>query len=110
MAFCPSWSSVTKLFRLFIDQKPPKISLIDLPNAENIIFEDTLFFRRANAQLPAPSKVRLDVVRQKDDSRNYSSRPPPVSYQDLNLFVKYGREITLAEGLKISAYGSSAAT
>ena len=78
--------------------EPPEVSPTDLPNAENIIFEDASFFKRTNAQLPTPAKVRLDAAQKKDGSRRSQSRPPPVFYQDLNLLVKYGSEITLAEG------------
>ena len=78
--------------------EPPKVSLKDLPNAENIVLEDSTFFKRMNAQLPTPAEVRLDAARRKDGSRRSLSRPPPVYYQALNLLVKYGSEITLAEG------------
>ena len=77
---------------------PPKISPADLPNTEDIVFKDSLFFKRTNAKLPTPAQVRVDAAQRKDDCETSLSRPPPVYYRDLNLLVKYGSEITLAEG------------
>ena len=74
------------------------VSRADLPKAENIVFEDSTFFKRAKTTLPLPAQVRLDAIRKNDNARVQLSRPPPVYYEDLNLLVKYGTEITLAEG------------
>ncbi|KAL9127267.1 MAG: hypothetical protein Q9217_003826 [Psora testacea] len=75
-----------------------KISPTVLPDAADIVFEDSSFFKRTNANLPAPALVRLHAAQRKDLSRTSLSRPPPVYYHGLNLLVKYGSEITLAEG------------
>jgi hypothetical protein len=64
-----------------------------LPSADNISFMDSSFFVRADAHLPTPAEVRQVA------GTNYrSGRPPPVLYHSLNLLVKYGSAITIAEG------------
>ncbi len=78
---------------------PPKVVLAHLPNAENIEFKDSSYFESTDAELPTPAQIRIDAPnRKRDHLRSSSSRPPPVFYQELNLLVKYGSEITLAEG------------
>ena len=77
---------------------PVKISPADLPNAEDIVFKDSSFFKTTNAKLPIPAQVRADAAQWNDLSQTSSSRPPPVYYRNSNLLVKYGSQITLAEG------------
>ncbi len=74
------------------------ISPNNLPNAANAIFEESSFFKRFDARLPSPADVRLQAARRKGSPRTPSSRPWPVQYLYLNLLVKYGSEITIAEG------------
>lgn len=61
-------------------------------------FEDSSFFRRGDQRLQLPSP---DEVRQKyrESSRFYETlwRPPPVRFPDLDLLVKFGGKITIAE-------------
>jgi len=54
---------------------------------------DSSFFVREDPQLPTPTEVRQAA------GTNYrGGRPPPVIFQSLNLLVKYGSAITIAEG------------
>ena len=77
----------------------PHIDPSNLPRSRNLVFEKSSFFTRsAGATLPTPRQVRLDAAHWNDESRIHSSRPPPVLYKDLKLLVKYGRQITQAEG------------
>lgn len=63
-----------------------------LPSAANTSFKDTSFFIQ-NASLPSPDKVRLAA-----GSRSDPDGPDPVAFPSLNLIVKYGASITIAEG------------
>ncbi|KFY82293.1 hypothetical protein V500_10650 [Pseudogymnoascus sp. VKM F-4518 (FW-2643)] len=64
-----------------------------LPLGDSVSFEDSTFFRKGNAQLPTPAEIRSAA------GANYRrGRPPPVLIPSLNLIVKYGSEITVAEG------------
>lgn len=79
--------------------KPPIILPIHiLPSATEIYFHDSSFFtRHGDAQkLPSPAQVR---ARSNNNASSCSGTPPPVRFPaPLNLLVKYGREITIAEG------------
>ena len=64
-----------------------------LPQADNISFTDSSFFARHDSQLPTPEEVRRAA------GANFRiGRPPPVRFQSLNLLVKYGSAINIAEG------------
>lgn len=71
-----------------------------LPSADNISFRDSSFFVREDAQLPTPAEVRRAA------GTNYrAGRPPPVLFPSLNLLVKYGSAITVAEEQCLWAIG-----
>lgn len=72
------------------------VRLADLPTGEWADFLDSTFFARGHAELPPPEQVRQHGVNIEDFSVS-TSRPRPVVFQDLNLLVKYGSEITIAE-------------
>jgi hypothetical protein len=67
---------------------------------ENVVFRDSSFFKKPNAppSLPSPTDVREVASRSTDPSSTNRGRPPPVSFPELGLLVKYGTEITIAEG------------
>jgi hypothetical protein len=64
-----------------------------LPSTNNISFTETTFFTTGNTSLPSPSDVRLAAGPQTN-----IHRPVPVLFPSLNLIVKYGLTITIAEG------------
>ncbi|KAL7284247.1 hypothetical protein ACG7TL_001529 [Trametes sanguinea] len=84
---------------LNIMESPSEIRLVPsmLPQGDNVIFEESSFFTR-HSSLPSPADV-LAAAREQDPERSqYTWRPPPVTFKSLNLLVKYGTEITIAEG------------
>lgn len=66
------------------------------PSDESIVFKDSSFFTQQDApcSLPSPAEVRAAAKTFFNNPR----RPPPVWFSSLNLVVKYGCEITIAEG------------
>jgi hypothetical protein len=63
-----------------------------LPRLDNEIFADTSFFTQNRGTLPLPADIRAQA-------KTYNpARPPPVIYSELGLLIKYGSEITIAEG------------
>ncbi|KAH6666666.1 hypothetical protein B0J14DRAFT_705157 [Halenospora varia] len=71
------------------------ISVNDLPSQLSVIFKESSFFVRnaTDCELPLPCQVLADGGH--DPLRG---RPPPVRYPALNLLVKYGEHITIADG------------
>jgi hypothetical protein len=70
------------------------------PFDENVVFRELSFFKKLNAplSLPTPTEVK-EVASHSENSRaELVTRPPPVTFPDLGLLVKYGTEVTLAEG------------
>ncbi|OAL55171.1 kinase-like protein [Pyrenochaeta sp. DS3sAY3a] len=67
---------------------------------ENAVFRNSAFFTKPNepVALPSPTEVREAASRSSDPNVANKNRPPPVVFPDLGLLVKYGREITIAEG------------
>ena len=68
-----------------------KVTVRDLPSAPAIVFKDSKFFsdNRPGCVLPSPTEVRAN----KGPSHLGFSR-----FDSLNLFVKYGKDITISEG------------
>lgn len=64
-----------------------------LPQGSDVLFETSSFFAMGNKKLPSPKEIRRLA-----GSRYYRGRPPPVKIPSLNLLVKYGSAITMAEG------------
>lgn len=88
------------------DQPSGSLSALDKPESglfpydENVIFGESSFFKKhtPTQSLPSPKEVR-EVANQSTDPRaRDTSRPPPVCFPSVNLLVKYGTEVTLAEG------------
>jgi hypothetical protein len=72
----------------------PILSPSILPSGQNVVFKDSSFFTRPDAPsaLPSPAQVRAAAL------PGRGGRPLPVAFPTLNLLVKYGPEITIAEG------------
>ena len=67
-----------------------------LPPTESEIFRDSSFFHnKGGSSLPSPNEVRDRAMR---SNRYWPNRPPPVCFPELALLVKFGTEITIAEG------------
>jgi hypothetical protein len=70
-----------------------------LPYDNEVNFHDSSFFQKHDlASLPSPNMVREVASRSKDPRTIRRTRPPPVFFLSLGLCVKYGTEITIAEG------------
>lgn len=69
----------------------------ELPHGENETFYDTSFFKIERASFPSPAEVRLRRTQDGYDQPSVT-RPLPVRYPNQRLLVKYGSDITLAEG------------
>jgi hypothetical protein len=67
---------------------------------ESVVFRDSSFFKRPNAllSLPTPTEVREVASHSGNPRAKLITRPPPVHFPHLGLLVKYGTEVTLAEG------------
>lgn len=75
-----------------------------LPQGDSIMFEESIFFRRYTS-LPSPADVRAAAEEQHPTQSTIVKRPLPVEFPSLNLIVKYGNEITIAEGQCLWAIG-----
>jgi len=75
------------------------LKLSELPNKDNFVFEDSSFFtNNATATLPTPAEVRARARAAEESNRGPSYRPRPVKFESMNLLVKYGSAISIAEG------------
>jgi hypothetical protein len=82
------------------DNTPPGdmvVRVSELPTAESIDFCDTQFFLQHNCALPPPAEVRQKATAI-HATWVRTQRPPPVVFEEKGLIVKYGSEITIAEG------------
>ncbi|KAI1472386.1 kinase-like domain-containing protein [Daldinia caldariorum] len=75
---------------------PKTIYIAELPNAENIVFRDSYFFKKEGYDLPSPEEIREKDI-EINGFRARSPRPPPIPFEELGLVVKYGSAITIAE-------------
>lgn len=75
---------------------PRTIRLADLPNAGNIVFRDTAFFKKNCIELPTPAEVRQRGI-EVNGYRARLSQPPTIQYEDLGLVVKYGADVSIGE-------------
>lgn len=82
----------------FQSQPSPSIILTPemLPSTESELFRNSSFFNKNDgSSLPTPTEVREWAIK----SGTYQlNRPPPVRFPKLGLLVKFGAEITIAEG------------
>ena len=77
--------------------KSLQLCVSELPRDENVTFQDSSFFARPPGILPSPAKVRAAAVAANKTGRP-SNRPHPVRFPGLNLMVKYGSYVKVAEG------------
>jgi hypothetical protein len=64
-----------------------------LPSVKETYFKDTALFTEGNESLPSPADVRHAA-----GPKTNTNRPVPVVFPSLNLVVKFGGAITVAEG------------
>jgi hypothetical protein len=72
-------------------ERPP------FPYDENMDFRESAFFKTHDT-LPTPVEVRRIASQSTNPAASIPTRPPPVSFTEQGLIVKYGTEITIAEG------------
>lgn len=72
------------------------LSFSALPFAEYVVYEDSSFFTQPDAPpaLPSPAEVRATGA----DLASRNRRHPLAFFPSLNLLVKYGHRVTIAEG------------
>jgi hypothetical protein len=70
------------------------------PFDENVVFRESSFFKKPNAplSLPTPTEVKEVASHSENPRAKLVTRPPPVTFPNLGLLVKYGTEVALAEG------------
>lgn len=84
-----------------------------IPDQENVDFSHLQFFQEGN-KLPSPQEVRIQAKAQNDTGMNPDERksfnpegpnqwPPPVLFSSMNLFVKWGTTVRIAEGQSLYA-------
>ncbi|KAH8663425.1 kinase-like domain-containing protein [Tricladium varicosporioides] len=73
------------------ENKRRQISIGVLPSGSSVLFKDSTYFlrNRPGSSLPSPSEVR---------AHQRPGQYGPVQFESLGLLVKYGKEITIAEG------------
>lgn len=75
----------------------PKVA--GLPYDDEVDFHDSSFFQKHGfASLPSPAEIREVASRSENPATKRRNRPPPVYFPSLSLCVKYGTEVTIAEG------------
>jgi hypothetical protein len=62
---------------------------------ENVVFRKSSFFKKPNAplSLPTPTGVREVASHSENPRAKIITRPPPVTFPNLGLLVKYGTEV-----------------
>jgi hypothetical protein len=77
-----------------------EIRLEPFPFDKNVEFRESSFFKKPNAplSLPTPTEVREVASHSENPRAKLVTRPPPVTFPNLGLLVKYGTEVTLADG------------
>lgn len=78
--------------------QPLEVSSSRLPSGDTRIFPSSTFFRaEQHRELPTPAEVRTQAASRHIPNVN-TWRPPPIELPTLNLMVKYGGAVTIAEG------------
>jgi hypothetical protein len=84
------------------DEAPELPSYPQVPGLlydDEVNSQDSSFFQIHDVpSLPSPKQVREIASRSKDPRTMRRTRPPPVYFPSLGMCVKYGTEITIAEG------------
>jgi hypothetical protein len=71
-----------------------------LPSGDNVIFPESSFFKHhgAHATLPTPSVVREEAAKPKNLPGRWANKRWAVPFFSMNLLVKYGTTLSIAEG------------
>ena len=70
-----------------------------IPSSSDIQFPSSSFFQKHNStSLPSPTSIREIARRSPNPRATLRTRPPPVSFPHLGVLVKYGTEVSIAEG------------
>ena len=88
-----------------------------IPNSPNFDVKDSSFFRQWH-ELPSPKEVKAQAQAKHqhlagvgpDTRKGYSVamphvRPPPVIFEDMGLFIKWGSSVNIPEALGLLALG-----
>jgi hypothetical protein len=94
--FLPNLPFILMVFTMDEESKPQEISVRSLPSGPSVVFKDSTYFLRNGHEnsLPSPAEVR---------AYQHPGKHGPVQFESLHLLVKYGKEITIAEGQCLSA-------
>lgn len=81
-----------------------EIESIPAPCGDENLFRDSSFFGKSNSGnfLPSPAEIREIASHSTNPNATLITRPPPVTFPSLGLLVKYGTEVTEAEGQCLS--------
>jgi hypothetical protein len=73
------------------ENRPREISVGMLPSGSSVVFKESMYFLQngPESSLPLPTEVR---------AHQSPGQYGPVQFESLNLLVKYGKDITIAEG------------
>ncbi|KAI9679790.1 MAG: hypothetical protein M1817_004804 [Caeruleum heppii] len=79
------------------DCRPVTLSRASLPQGDEVLFPESTFFQRHGKDwpLPSPAEIRKCILL---NGPTRSGRSEPVRFERLNLLVKAGTEVTIAEG------------
>ena len=79
--------------------QPVIVSSLDLPKADTEVFLSSSFFSQKPKpeRLPTPAEVKAQAALN-DGAKINIWRPPPEKFPSLNLIVKYGGAVSIAEG------------
>ncbi|KAH6612114.1 phosphotransferase enzyme family protein-like protein [Boeremia exigua] len=70
-----------------------------IPSGDDVDFHGSSFFQKHDStSLPSPDVVREVASHSKDPKARLRTRPLPVFFPELGVCVKYGTEVTIAEG------------
>ncbi|KAF2002346.1 phosphotransferase enzyme family protein [Amniculicola lignicola CBS 123094] len=93
----------------------PTITPEDIPKAANFDVRTSSFFQH-HTQLPSPEEVRSQAKAQREAGTHWgwkergvsgTARPSPAVFEEMSLFVKWGRDIKIAEGQVLYAIRES---
>ncbi|KAK2800951.1 hypothetical protein FQN50_007926 [Emmonsiellopsis sp. PD_5] len=98
-----------------MQKEPVRLTPSMIPTSPNFDVEDSQFFKKWT-QLPSPEEVRAQAKVQHaagvtlDNRKNFSLtgphvRPPPVLFEHLGLFVKWGTATKISEAQSLYAVG-----
>jgi hypothetical protein len=75
------------------DPAPRSISVETLPSGPSIVFKESKYFSQNGLDFPFPSPAEIHASKRPGQGWSRTAR-----FEALNLIVKYGKDITIAEG------------